>query len=239
MQENKLRGIVLTSMRYGEQQRIVKILTRSHGLLSFIIRTERGKKKGSKAAFFSPFTILDVDAILSQKSSLHKIRECSLAISTAQLHQNHAKAAQAMFLSELIAKSLKEEAESEPMFDYLQAGIEWLNAAQDHGGFHIAIAIGLTGFLGFYPQAGEDQTFFDMREGYFAGAKPLHADCLTGRSAELFHSICGMNLDAISNLKLSVEDKNGVLNDVLVYYRIQLEDFKELNSHLILRETFH
>ena len=56
----KTKAIVLNSLKYGESQIIVDLLTECVGRVSFMQRIPRSSRSGISKQLFQPLTILDV-----------------------------------------------------------------------------------------------------------------------------------------------------------------------------------
>jgi|GEM_PF-949882 len=233
-----LHGIVLTGMRYGERSRIVRIFTREQGMLSFVIHPERSKRKSSRAALYQPLTMVGIEAKIHAKKDLHSIRDIRLTEATISLHMQPEKSSQAMFVAELVAKCLQESDENTDLFDYLTSAILWLDSSEHANSFHLGLLLGLCRFWGFYPQTGDGHGFFDLREGRFKSARPMHRDIVEGALATQLEGLCGMDFDVISAKKMKREWRNEMVEILLKYYSIHIAHFNGLHSHRILQETF-
>ena len=98
----------------------------------------------------------------------------------------------------------------------------------------------LTRFIGFYPNV-EDYASgcsFDMREGCFVYAAPLHADFLPPHEAEKIGLLLRLNYATMRLLRLTREERNRCVDVLLAYYRLHLPDFPEMKSLAVLRELF-
>ena len=57
--DDKLQGVVLQSIRYGDTSLIVKIYTRNLGLQSYIIKGAFNRASKNRAAFFQPLNVIE------------------------------------------------------------------------------------------------------------------------------------------------------------------------------------
>lgn len=233
-----LSGIVLTSLRYGEQSRVVRIFTKEQGMLAFMVRAERSKKRGSRSALYQPLTIVEVEARVAPNKELHTIQEIRLGESTICVQQDPHKCAQALFVAELVAKCLQEEEENADLYAYLSTSIRLLDALERHSSFHLALLVGLSRFWGIFPQLSDRTAFFDLREGRFSATRPMHSDILHGRASAHLAQLCGMDLAASAATIWRREERNMMVDDLLRYYTIQIAHFNGLLSHKVLQETF-
>jgi len=148
----KTRAIVLNSIKYSESSIITKIFTEEFGMLSFIVHGVRKRKARMPASFFQAFTLLDLDINYKPKSNLQNIKEISLSQRTDALHSDVRKSTIAIFLAEVLHKSLQEEQQDKDLFEFLQLTISFLDSMESaFGNFHLIFLIQLSKYLGFYP----------------------------------------------------------------------------------------
>src|SRR5664279_2252005 len=69
------KGIVLRTVKYGETSIIAAIFTETFGIQSYIINGARATGKTSKAHFFQPSSILDLQVYHSELKNLQRIKE--------------------------------------------------------------------------------------------------------------------------------------------------------------------
>ena len=80
--------------------------------------------------------------------------------------------------------------------------------------------------------------FFDLREGSFCDAPPLHADFLHPEEAARIHDMMRMDYQNMHLFRMSRTDRNRCLDVMLTYYRLHLPCFPELKSLPVLKELF-
>ena len=74
MQE-KTQGVVLRTLKYGDNSLIVDIYTATRGTVSFMVKLPKSRKATLKGVFFRPLSILEIDFDYRQKSALQRIRD--------------------------------------------------------------------------------------------------------------------------------------------------------------------
>ena len=58
----KTHGIVLRTVKYGDDSLIIDLLTREEGRVSAVVRTGSSQKSRMRRRLFQPLAVLDVDA---------------------------------------------------------------------------------------------------------------------------------------------------------------------------------
>ena len=83
------KAIVISTIKYGDSNLIVKLYTRENGLKSYMIRGVLKSKKGKlKVAYFQPMTQLSIVASHQEKRSLHSIREVQVINVYTSIYRN-------------------------------------------------------------------------------------------------------------------------------------------------------
>ncbi|NQV03104.1 MAG: DNA repair protein RecO [Bacteroidia bacterium] len=235
---HKTRGIVLHSLKYSESSLIVKVYTEVFGLQSYLLKGIRSQKAKTKPALFQPLTLLDLVVYHKEKSTLHSVKEVRLAIPTHSTSSDIRKSSIALFLAELIYRTLHEEETNTALFEFLWNGFIMLDTVEEHfSNFHLLFAIKLCRFLGFQPQGNHSDynRYFHLREGSF---HPLYAspdECLDEQQSTWFFQLQKTDLDQLALFSLPSKARSDMLDKILLYYRFHLPGFKEIRSHEILR----
>lgn len=235
----KTRAIVLTSIKYGEADLIVKCLT-EEGIKSYLIRSIfRSKSKKLKIGYFQPLSQLELSAYHNKKGNLNKISEARVSYLYQSLATNIYKQSIALFLAEVLGYALREEEPNDAQFMFIESSLKWLDQHSSFVNFHLVFLFELTKYLGFYPEVENKQLpYFDLEEGTFVNSKP-HRNFLSGNKLFLFKSIIGIKFDDMQGLKWSSESRHEMLKILLIYYELHLPGFKKPRSLKVLKEVFN
>ena len=233
------KAIVLTSVKYGEADLIVKCLTEL-GTRSYMLRgVFRSRSKSVKAAYFQPLSLLELTANHNNKGNLNSIREVRAAYIYQSLSTSVFKQSIALFLAEVLSASLREEEENAALFEYLETAFVWLDSHREIANFHLLFLLRLTRHLGFYPdRKNMEAAYFDLKEGSFTTSKPF-GNYLEGEKIVLFKSLIGIKFDDIPSLKWNAEKRQNVLDALLEYYQWHIPGFKKPKSLKVLKEVFN
>lgn len=241
----KTKAIVLTSIKFGESDLIVKCFT-EEGVKSYLLKRilkSKGKKSGLSArsvniAYFQPLTQLKITAIHNNKGSLNSIREARISYLYQSISSDIFKQAIALFLAETLAYSLYEEEKNPRQFEYIETALNWLDNHDKTSNFHLLFLLNLTKYLGFYPEMKEKNLqYFDLTEGYFTNYKPFNS-YVHGEKLILFKSLIGINFDVVEQLELNSKSRKIILDILLDYYKLHLPGFKRPKSLDVLIEVF-
>jgi DNA repair protein RecO (recombination protein O) len=233
------KAIVLHSIKYNDTSLIAHCYTEKLGLQSFMLKGILSSKKGKiRKAHFQPLSILQLQFQHKNKGGLNFIKELKVEHPYKSIYSTIEKNTIALFLSDVLYKSLREEEASPLLFEYLENAFLWLDSHDNHANFHLLFLIKLTQFLGFYPNLEEDQgNFFNLESGCFSRYKPLEHS-IEGNTARLLRELLGMNFASNNFPKLNQQSRQELLNALVHYFELQLHGFSKPKSLEILHQIF-
>ena len=171
---------------------------------------------------------------------VQRLKEVVRQFPLYELSTNMTKVSLVFFISEFLSFILRESDNNELTFDYLKNSVEMLEAAEKGlANFHLAFMMGLTRFLGIYPNTeftGEQRFFFDMQYGEFVANEPVHSYYLNRRESTYLCDLRRMNYGNMHLFKLSRNNRNEIVDRLLDYYRLHVYNFPPLKSLEVLRE---
>ncbi len=238
----KTRAIVLHHIKFGESSLITHMFTERFGRKSFIMKGVRGRKTRMKANLVQPLFILNIEFYDKEKQELQLVKEFSLAENFSHFPYDVHKSAQAMFMAEVLYKSLRQEEPDQAMFDFLQNSFRYFDLqTEGAANFHLLFLIKLTRFLGILPlnDNSSDRSIFDIREGTFHEDMPFHFHFLERESARRLAKLLEMNYEEGSAVRFSHHERNALLDEILSFYSYHHFKLDNLNSLSVLKDLFH
>lgn len=227
---HKTRGIVLNYIKYRETSIIARIYTESFGIQSYIINSVRSKKSKKGLALLQPLTVLDMVVYFKNQKSdgLQRISEYKPAHNFTSIPFDVKKSAMALFVTELLAKVLKEEDDRGQVFEFLFQFILALDERKaGYGSLHIFLLVQLTHYIGFGIHAKKELENENL----------LHE--LSTSYDEIYEAVLLLNSSSLSDeLGMKNSLRRDVLNYMIEYYKLHIEGFKELKSLDVLAQIF-
>lgn len=163
------RIIVLHLTKYGESSLVVHSIDSVCGRCSYMLRGA-GRSKHVTMGALHDLAILDIVSVANPKSSMAYLKEYEPAVQLTSLRSDMDKNAIAMFISELLYRTIVEQNSDERLFNWLCSAITLLNGVHDNiANFHLWFLAGFCTVMGFGP----------TREGLFDGCDLLQSDNLT------------------------------------------------------------
>lgn len=236
----KTQGIILHTIKYSETSLISKIFTRDFGLQSYIISGVRAKKSKNKANLFQPLAIVELVVSNSEKGNLQRISEINTHYPYVDVPYNISKSSIALFLNEVLFKSIKVESPDENMFEFIKSSLQILDLNHNNcANFHICFMVQLSRFLGFYPQGTftSENSLFDLQEGRYVNNLPVHPYYLNVQLSSLLTAFLNSGYENIHVIKMDKNQRREFLQNLIIYYRLHITFFGEIKSNQILEEV--
>ena len=236
--DDTIQGIVLQSIRYGDTSLIVKVFTRSLGLRSYMVKGAFNRNSKSRAALFQNLHLINyVEAGKPNKSSLGYMKDVQLATVYQSIPFVMNKSAILMYISELLSKTITEQEQNEPLYDFIERSMLWLDLVhQDYANFPIFFTLELTRHLGFYPKANHESGYcFDMMEGSFSHDYPLHPYYFDTEDARLLSQLLNAGIDETCRIPLHVSQRRSLLDGLIVFMRLHAPVMNDFHSHEVLK----
>lgn len=238
---HKVRGIVFHAIRYGDSSLITRVYTDKLGLQSYLVRGARKPRAKLRVSLFQPLNILEMEVYHREKSSLQNIREARPARIFESIPFDIRKSSIAMFLGDVMTKSIREEEANPDLFLFLDHMITRLDQlGSGVADFHLYFLVHLSKHLGFSPQGdySPEAPFFDMEEGEFCDKQPGHSNFMAHPASEHLSRLVHQSPSEAVRLKIAREDRNRLLEYIIRYYQLHYPGLQNIQSHLVLREIF-
>jgi len=235
----KTKAIIISALKYGEADLIVKAYTLSNGLCTYMLKGVLKSRKGKfKASMFQSLTQLDIVANHRGSGKLEYLKEAKVTGNYQSLHTHPIKLAMVMFLAEMLRNVIHEEESNEPLFHYLEYSFQVLDTSEKIANFHLMFLLNLTRYLGFQPEMGiKDLPVFNLLDGVFQDFSS-NDYCIEGKNVDLLKSFLGTDFDASQHIKMNQTSRNDFLNMLLRYYELHIEGFRKPKSLSVLNEIF-
>jgi DNA repair protein RecO (recombination protein O) len=195
------------------------------------------KKSSQKNIYFRPLTILEIEATHKNKGKLEYFKEVRLAHQYLTLTTSITKTSIALFVSEMLHNSIKEEEKNQALYDFLETALLWLDSHDEAANFHLILLMEITKFLGFYPDSTEQEySFFEMTGGVFIKYQSI--SCLSAQETQLLRRLMPLKFDN-SGKAFHVSERQALLKILLDYYTFHLDGFRKPKSLEVLKEVFN
>ena len=218
----KTRGIVFRFTKFRETSIIVTIFTEQFGLQSYIVNGVRSKSAKNKIALYQPLTLLNLVVYHRENANIERIKEISCLHPYRTLTSDVKKSTLAIFMNELLNKTVKEESHAGEVFQFIADSLITLDSIPTgYENFHLIFMLKLSRYLGF-------------------GAHNLN-EVIGGRIADRETEAIISELlmaDYHTPVKISNIQRRNALDLILKFYHEHVESLGEIKSLHVLREVF-
>ena len=218
----KTRGIVFRFIKFRETSIIVTIFTEAFGLQSYIVNGVRSKSAKNRIALFQPLTLLNLVVYHRENANIERIREISCLYPYRTLMTDVKKSTLAMFVNEILNKTVKDESHAGEIFQFLYDSLTTLDSQEDgFENFHLIYLLKLARYLGF--------GVYNLNEVLGGRVTDPETEKILG---EL------LTADYDTQLKITNMQRRNLLELLLKFYAEHMEHLGEIKSVQVLREVF-
>lgn len=237
---HKTRGIVLKTTDYSESSVIVQVFTEKFGMQSYLISGVKKSKGRIRMNMLQPLHLLDMIVYHKPSGNIQRISELRNDPVFESIPYDVVKSSLAIFLNEVLYRSIRQHSADERLFEFLSQSIEVLDhLTKGLANYHLWFLLQLTRYLGFYPQSrsSSGSLYFDLKNGVFTKDLPLHLHFIQGSLVNHFVNLLSCNTETLEQVKLSSLERKELLTKMLEYYHLHIESLGEIRSHLVLEEV--
>lgn len=238
---HKTRAIVLYRVNYSDRYAIVHVLTELFGPVSYLTARTKGKSTRVPRSLFHPLSVMDIEVEHRDVREIQRLREARPCFPLTSIRSNPVKSSLCIFLAEWLGKVASDRQADRRLFDFVLRSIRVLEVMEkNYANFHIVFMVGVSRFLGFYPDSGSYRRgrYFDMLNGVFTDYRPPTAPFLNPDESRIFFNLLRMNYENMALFALSRHERKIVIDRILDYYRIHLNRLPEIRSLDVLHDLF-
>jgi DNA repair protein RecO (recombination protein O) len=241
---HKTKGIILRTIAYGETSVITTAYTELFGLQSYIVKGVRkgGKTSQGKSNYFQPGAMLDMEVYHNPVKNLQFIKEYQWGYLYEHIFFNVIKNAAAMYMIELLQRSLKQPEASPELFSFVESSLQQLDKGNDkltanlplYFTLRLATQLG----LGMHGKYSEKTPVVDLMEGIFVPNIPPHQYYLSDELAKATSAINNIqSYNSLCDVPLNRAARRLLLQAYNQFFKLHIQDFGELRSLQVLQEV--
>lgn len=242
---HKTKGIVLRAVKFGETSLVVTVYTEMFGLQSYIVNGVRlhTKKGAGRANLFQPSSFLDLVVYHHESAHLNRLREFQWAHIYQHILTDVKRNAVALFMVELLIRSIKQPEPHPDLFHFLEDSFLALDGSEERvaANFPLFFALHLASFLGLRiaDDLTETRKILDLQEGSFVSSIPSHPHFLEGKEAFITSKLLKVHQPIeLKEISLNQDIRRNLLYAYEKFYALHINDFGTLKTLQVLREIF-
>jgi DNA repair protein RecO (recombination protein O) len=241
---HKTKGIVLRTVKYGDTSVIVSVFTELFGIQSYIVNGVRtiSKKGSNKASFFQPAAILDLVVYHNELKNIQRIRDYKWSFLYRHILFDVIKNAVAVFMVELLQKTLKQPESNPELFYFVEDSFIHLDDAEGQvvANFPLFFSLHLATLYGFRfsDQYTAQKTILDLQEGEFVHDQPVHPYFLQDPYSHITSQLLRvMQPHELDEIKLNHETRRVLLQAYQTFYALHVQDFGVMKTLPVIQEV--
>ncbi len=241
----QVRGeaIILRAVKYGDASMILTVFGPECGLLSLISSVSRNSKKGLRKPLMQVLSLVEIIYSDKSKGELKRLQELRILHPYQEIPFDPVKSCLALFLAELLSKSLKEEATAPSLYQFLKEAFIHLDEEQASlANFLPAFLMDFSAYLGFEPhfKVHSEAPYYDLLDAEEIFKEPLHSYYLYANEAAIWAALQAEGYKNSAQVSLTNSgQRRQVLENMLSYYRLHFNDFGQLKSLPVLYDLLH
>jgi DNA repair protein RecO (recombination protein O) len=217
----KTRGIVFRFTKYGDSSIIVTIFTEVYGLQTYIVNGVRTKSAKNKIALYQPLTLLELVVYYKENQNIKRIKEIKCVHPYQSITSDIIKSSIALFLNEVLNKTVKEESHAQDLFDFIfQSLVIFDHQDTKVENFHLIMLLKLSRYLGF---------------GAHTVNELLGRRMVSTEEEKLLQEL--LQADYQTSLQITTQQRRDLLETLLQFYKEHVDSFGEIRSVQVLREV--
>ena len=235
---HKTRGVVLHQVKYSESSIITKIYTEEFGIQSYLVRGVRKKGSKIKPGLFQALSLVEMVVYYKRKNNIQHIKEIKSALPFTTIPFDIIKSTIAIFINEILYKTLKEEEANPALFIFIFNSIKYFDIKKDNfNDFHLLFIIQLSKYIGFFPKENYSSRnkIFDLSEGIFIDTIPAHAHFIKDPLCHYLSEYLSLNFEGLDQNKIPPALRKELPERLLEYYKLHIESFGDLKSYPVLK----
>ena len=246
----RLKGIVLRTVKYGESGYIVDMFTDHRGCMSFDAKRTAHRQAGLKQgrvnpSMIMPLSLIEFDCNIHGQMRLPSAKAIQSYYTFRTLHFNPVKSSIVLFVAECLSNLLREEGENHLLYQYIEDSLKWLDYAEEgYANFHIVFMMRLTRFVGIYPSIdvvtyrSTNALYYDLMNSEYIGVQPEHQHYLQPAEARAIPYLLYMNFENMHLYKMNRRQRYRCLEVIVEYYMLHFPGFREPKSLEVLQDVF-
>jgi DNA repair protein RecO (recombination protein O) len=231
-----IKGFYLGHTNFSDTSVILRLFTENCGRRSFLVKGAKSKK--GQSAILQPFNQIELVTNFQIEKELNVGNTLQLVKPLSTIATDIRKATVAIFLTEILSKSINSETDESELFEFLDHSIDFFDQSSFDPNFHLLFLSELSKYLGFYPKllGKSGEIYFNLREGVF-DASSTHLYHLDIETSNAFKKLLFNNFSTLNEINLLPNTRRNLLKALVLFYEVHLENVS-IQSLEVLETVF-
>lgn len=232
-----MRAVVLSVVNYSDSGCIVNMFTDEAGYVTASVKVSR--RSIVRSIHLQPMSLLNVQLKGKPSQPIMRFTECVALPENILFLESPYKIMVLQFLAEVLNAILKNVQPDEALFDYIfNSTIVFANMTRGISSFHLVFLVKLSRILGVFPNLEKysSGSFFDMTDACFVKKSIASHLILNGEQTMNFINLLRADFSTLYLFDYSRDDRNEILDYILLYFKLHTPAFPDIKSLKVLRE---
>ncbi len=233
--------IVLHTIKHKESGIMVQGYSNRAGRETFFLRGGGKNRRLSNLSQLHPLSVLDITLSSFKLSDIPIIKEFSPAMRVNTIRGEVLKSAIALFISELVYKTIKEQEQNFELFNFLISSIKVLEEIKcGAANFHPYFMIGFCRQIGYSPETTiqGDGMLFDIPSAKYISAREPGEFCFGPDESSLLNKLSATPLQEIASIKTTGAQRYMFIKEMIRYISFHTGFDVKVESLEVLHEVF-
>ena len=241
MSSESFKIIVLHTFKHKESGIILQGYTNRGGKESFFIKSGGKSIKNHALSLLHPLSIIEGALSSHSLGELKTLKEFEALHKLRSIRGNIPKAAIAIFISEIISKTIHEIEQNVEMFNFLEKSIldlEQINEGTTN--FHLYFIVKYVALLGYMPEIPEatQGMLFDIHDAEYSKDHTNRNIMFPQKESELLWRLSRTEIEHLKEIKIPGELRYRFLQEIIRYLSYHTSHEINIGSLNVLHEVF-
>ena len=228
------QAIVIHLAKYSDKAAILHVYTKQFGRMAYMVYGINGKKRSSLLTATEPFSLVEIEVNHTAGRDIHTLAGINLVYVPVNTLSDIRRRTIAMFLSEILMRTLRHPEPDSALFDFLCSAVHYLDSTPYPENMHLKFLLKYTYFLGIMPSLDERHKLLDIPSGLLIDSN------ISDYNNNFSEDETNILIDILSdeNVEISRIVRQSILKKLCRYYECHLTDFVTPKSLDILYEVY-
>lgn len=234
-------GIVLHTLKYGDNSLIANIYTKDWGRQAYMVNVSRSRKSGNKQGMLQPLFLVEFVAYQKESREVQRIKEIKNQPVFQSIPFDVIKSSQVIFMAELLYKVLREQESSPETFSFIRNSLLYYDLTEPPAAnFHLWFMYRFTEFAGIMPELARAgfEAWFDMRKGAVVPFEPSHPFFMNKETTTALINLAEVKINDIMQFHLPARLRFALASKLVEYYQLHFDHLGDIKSLKVLHELF-
>ena len=241
MSSQTFKIIVLHTFKHKESGIILQGYTNRGGRESFYIKSGRTSSKKQLISLLHPLSIIEGALSSHSFGELKTLKEFDSVYKLSSLRGSITKAAIAIFISEIISKTIREVEQNIEMFNFLESSIiDMEKIEQGASNFHLYFLVKYVALLGYMPEmpSATKGMLFDIQSAEYSQDQANINFMFPQEESNLLWKLSNTEIDGLKEIKISRELRYRFLQEMIRYLSFHAGHEINAGSLNVLHQVF-